>query len=247
MSSSLKVVPQPVRRQVEDALRAAIVAGRFLPGDHLPDRLLCETFGTSRSVVREAVRLLEAEGLVVVHPNRGPFVAMLSVEDARDAYEVRAALEALAGEGFARRASEAERAALRAVYEELRDAPAGISRDALLDLKRRFYEILTTGSRNALATRMLERLLIRNSRLRATSLSSPNRLPKTVEEIGRIIEAVERRDAAAAAAACRAHVEAAADVAIRILRERDAGTAGNDRPDHPGNGEDARSLADAEG
>lgn len=222
MSSSLRVVPQPVRRQVEDGLRAAIVSGRFLPGDHLPDRMLCETFGTSRSVVREAVRLLEAEGLVVVHPNRGPFVAMLSVEEATDIYEVRAALEALAGEGFAARANDAERAALRAVYEELRDAPADVSRDTLLDIKRRFYEILTAGSRNALAARMLERLLIRNSQLRATSLSSEQRLPKTVEEIGRIIEAIERRDPAAAAAACRAHVEAAAAVAIGILEARDA-------------------------
>jgi DNA-binding GntR family transcriptional regulator len=223
--TSLKVVPQPVRRQVEDALRAAIVSGRFLPGEHLPDRLLCETFGTSRSVVREAVRLLEAEGLVIVHPNRGPFVAQLSVEEARDVYEVRAALEALAGEGFALRASDDERAALRAVYEELRAAQKDASRDALLDIKRRFYEILTAGSRNVLATRMLERLLIRNSQLRATSLSSPNRLKKTVKELGSILAAIDKRDAAATAAACRAHVQAAAEVAIGILKERDAAAA----------------------
>lgn len=222
MSSSLKVVPQPVRKQVEDGLRAAIVSGRFLPGDHLPDRMLCETFGTSRSVVREAVRLLEAEGLVTVHANRGPFVAMLSVEEATDIYEVRAALEALAGEGFAVRATDAERAELRAVYKELRGIRSMKSRDGLLDVKRRFYEILTRGSRNALATQMLERLLIRNAQLRATSLSSESRLPQTVKEIGRIMDAIEERDAAATGAACRAHVRAAADVALRILRERDA-------------------------
>jgi GntR family transcriptional regulator, trigonelline degradation regulator len=223
--TSLKVVPQPVRRQVEDALRAAIVSGRFLPGEHLPDRLLCETFGTSRSVVREAVRLLEAEGLVIVHPNRGPFVAQLSVEEARDVYEVRAALEALAGEGFALRASDEERAALRAVYEELRATQKDVSRDALLDIKRRFYEVLTAGSRNVLASRMLGRLLIRNSQLRATSLSSPNRLKKTIKELGSILSAIDKRDATAAAAACRAHVQAAADVAIGILKERDAAAA----------------------
>jgi DNA-binding GntR family transcriptional regulator len=224
--TSLKVVPQPVRRQVEDALRAAIVSGRFLPGEHLPDRLLCETFGTSRSVVREAVRLLEAEGLVIVHPNRGPFVAQLSVEEARDVYEVRAALEALAGEGFALRATAEERAALRAVYEELKAAAQKeVSRDVLLDIKRRFYQILTAGSRNVLATRMLERLLIRNSQLRATSLSSPNRLKKTIKELGVILTAIDRRDAAATAAACRAHVQAAAEVAIGILKQRDAEAA----------------------
>lgn len=220
METSLKVVPQPVRRQVEDGLRAAIVSGRFLPGEHLPDRVLCEAFGTSRSVVREAVRLLEAEGLVVVRPNRGPFVAVMSVTEATEIYEVRAALEALAGEGFAVRATDAERHALRAVYEELRNARAGAPREALLDIKRRFYEVLTKGSRNSYAARMLERLLVRNAQLRATSLSSPDRLPKTVEEIGRIIDAIERRDAAAAGEACREHVRRSAEVALRILNER---------------------------
>jgi DNA-binding GntR family transcriptional regulator len=222
MSSPLRVVPQPVRRQVEDGLRAAIVSGHFPPGEHLPDKFLCETFGTSRSVVREAVRLLEAEGLVTVHPNRGPFVAMVSVEDATEIYDVRGALEALAGEGFAAHASDAERAELAAVYDELRATQEGASRDVLLDIKRRFYEVLTRGSRNALATRMLEGLLVRVAQLRATSLSSENRLPRTVEEIGRIMEAIDRRDGVAAGAACRAHVRAAADVALEILRARDA-------------------------
>ncbi len=217
MQHSLKIVPQPVRRQVEDALREAIVTGRFLPGDHLPDRVLCEAFGTSRSVVREAVRLLEAEGLIVVYPNRGPFVAPLTGEEAREIYEVRAALEALAGEGFARHASPAQRAALRTVYEELRDSGAAASRQNLLEMKRRFYELLSQGCGNAYAARMLDRLLCRNAQLRATSLSSPDRLPRTIEELGAIIEAIESNDPAAAAAACRRHVEQAAAVALALL------------------------------
>ena len=219
MQHSLKIVPQPVRRQVEDALREAIVTGRFLPGDHLPDRVLCEAFGTSRSVVREAVRLLEAEGLIVVYPNRGPFVAQLSFAEAREIYEVRAALESLAGEGFARHATPAQRAALRAVYEELRDRGPAESRQTLLDMKRRFYEILSQGCGNAYAARMLDRLLCCNAQLRATSLSSPDRLPRTIAEIGEIIEAIENGDPAAAAAACRRHVEQAAAVALAILAE----------------------------
>ena len=219
MQHSLKIVPQPVRRQVEDALREAIVTGRFLPGDHLPDRVLCEAFGTSRSVVREAVRLLEAEGLIVVYPNRGPFVAPLSVAEAREIYEVRAALESLAGEGFARHASPAQRAALRAVYEELRDRGPAENQQTLLDMKRRFYDILSQGCGNAYAARMLNRLLCRNAQLRATSLSSPDRLPRTIAEIGEIIEAIESGDPAASAAACRRHVEQAAAIALAIFAE----------------------------
>ncbi|WP_235924846.1 GntR family transcriptional regulator [Roseomonas harenae] len=219
----LRVLPRPVRRQVEDGLRAAIMRGRFLPGEHLPDRLLTELFGASRSVVREAVRLLEAEGLVVVVPNRGPFVAFLSPEEAAQVYEVRGVLEALAGAGFAERATPEERGMLRRIYEELAAAGPDTDREALLALKRRFYDVLLAGCRNAYVARMLDQLLNRNAQLRATSLSDPERLPQTVTEIRLVVEAIERRDPDAAWKACRDHVESAAAVALRVLRRRSLG------------------------
>lgn len=218
----IRISPSPVRRQVEEHLRRAITDGVYAPGEHLPDRVLCEQLGVSRSIVREAVRLLEAEGLVTVVPYRGPFVALLSAEDAAQVYEVRAALEGLAGAGFAERASDDERAELRRVYEALEASDPANGRRALLEIKRRFYDVLLRGCRNAYAARMLQQLLNRNTQLRAMSLSAPDRLPSTIREIGRIVEAVERRDAEGARQACLDHVRAAAAVALRILRERDA-------------------------
>ncbi|PWC28676.1 GntR family transcriptional regulator [Teichococcus aestuarii] len=219
---ALRVVPRPMRKQVEEGLRNAIMNGRFAPGQHLPDRMLCELFGASRSVVREAVRLLEAEGLVTTIPNRGPFVSFLSPAEAEQVYEVRGVLEALAGEGFALRASAAERAELRRIYEALAALPPrGADQAVLLGLKRDFYEVLMRGSRNPLVGRMFETIINRNTQLRATSLSDPGRLPDTVAEIRRVVEAIEARDAAGAWEACRAHVRSAAAVALRILRERE--------------------------
>ena len=225
----LRVVPQPIRRQVENGLRDAIARGRFVPGEHLPDRMLCELFGASRSVVREAVRLLEAEGLVTMLPNRGPFVAFLSAAEAAQVYEIRGALEALAGEGFAVRASDEERAELRRVYEELAMVRPGLRQEELLAIKRRFYDVLLRGCRNAYVARMLEPLLSRILQLRGTSLSDPERLPHSVAEIRRVVEAIERRDPKGTAEACREHVARAAEGALRILRDqermRSAGTA----------------------
>ena len=218
---SLRVQPQPVRQQVEAQLRGAIISGTLAPGSHLSDRSLCEQFGVSRSIIREAVRLMEAEGLVTVVPYRGLFVAFLSAAEAAQVYEVRGALEALAGEGFAQRASDEERAELRRIYEELAAIGPAAGREALLDLKRRFYEVLLCGSRNAYVGRMLGQLLNRNTQLRATSLSDPGRLPQTVRELRRIVEAVERRDPDGASQACREHVAAAAAIALRILRQRE--------------------------
>jgi DNA-binding GntR family transcriptional regulator len=221
LASPLRVLPYPVRQQVEDRLRSAIIDGTFPPGTHLADRLLCEQFEVSRSIIREAVRLLEAEGLVTVVPHRGPFVTSLSAAEATQIYEVRAALEALAGENFAERASDEERAELRRVYEVLAKMEPDAGRQALLDVKRTFYEVLLRGCRNAYVTRMLGQLLNCNTQLRATSLSAPDRLPHTIREMHRIVAAIEQRDREGAGEACRAHVRAAAAVALRILRERE--------------------------
>ena len=216
--ADLKIIRQPIRRQVEDGLRKAIITGVFAPGSHLPDRVLCETFGTSRSVVREAVRLLEAEGLVVVHPHRGPFVTRISEAEALEIYELRAALEGLAGEGFAVRATDQERETLRNVYQELAASGPTSSREALLGIKRRFYEVLTAGCRNSHVSRILGQLLNQNSQLRATSLSAPGRLRHTIAEIRRIVNAVEQRNPVEAGAACRDHVEKACKAALKIIK-----------------------------
>lgn len=221
MAETLRIVPQPMRKQVEDGLRAAIVNGRFAPGEHLPDRVLCDLFGASRSVVREAVRLLEAEGLVTVVPNRGPFVTNLSVTEAEQIYEVRGVLEALAGECFARNATETERQELRAIWEELARTGEAARREDLLAIKRRFYDVMLAGARNPYVARMLDQLLNRNMQLRAMSLSDPGRLKWTIRELRRVVEAIERRDADEAFSACREHVQRAAETALRLLKARD--------------------------
>src|SRR5690349_13762377 len=89
-----------LRLQVEEKLRNAIAAGRFKPGERLVERDLCARLDVSRALIREALRQLEAEGLIVAVPHRGPVVASITVEEARQIYAVRALLEGFAGRGF---------------------------------------------------------------------------------------------------------------------------------------------------
>lgn len=216
--SDLRIVPKPVRQQAEAALRQAIISGKFAPGEHLSDRVVCEVLGASRSIVREAIRLLEAEGLVTVIPHRGTFVAYLTAAEAAQIYEVRGVLEGLAGEAFATRASDEERQELRAVFEQFARTKPDAGNTVLLELKQRFYAVLLKGTRNDYVARMLDQIFNRNMQLRATSMSEPGRLPRTIDELRRIVEATERRDGEESSAACRAHVQSAAAVALRILR-----------------------------
>ncbi len=228
-AASLRITPYPVRRQVEEQLRAAIMNGTYGPGDQLSDRVLCEQLGVSRSIVREAVRLLEAEGLVTVVPYRSPFVSLLSAAEASQVYEVRETLEALAGSGFAERASEADRAELRRIYDAMVSTDLSHGHHAVLQMKRHFYDTLLRGCGNAYVARMLEQLLNRIMQLRATTLAVPNRLPHTIREVGRIMDAIERRDKDAAHKACAAHVRSAAAIGLKILRERERATAAQAR------------------
>lgn len=208
----------PVREQVVERLKAAIAGQRFVAGQRLREREVCELTGASRTAVREALRQLESEGLVEVVPNRGPIIATVSLADAQEIYELRMALEGLAARLFARKATAEDIARLRATVDAF--AQTGRVVDGALDplaLKRRFYETLMAGAGNRLASQSLDRLLSRVTSLRATSLGQPGRLRHTIVELYAIMDAIESRDEDAAEAACRAHVRSAARAAIEVM------------------------------
>lgn len=210
-------VAAPLRREVEQFIRSAIADGEFPPGRRLVERELCELMDVSRTSVREALRQLEAEGLVATVPHRGPVVATVTLEEARQIYKVRAVLEGLAGRGFVDNGSPEQLDEIRACLRELEALRDG-GRDAdLLGIKTRFYAILLAGCGNDVAREMLTLLHNRVTLLRATSLSRPGRLSQTVDELNVIVRALEARDAEAASAACTDHVERAAEVALNML------------------------------
>lgn len=141
-------IAAPLRQSVTENIRYAIALGRFKAGERLPERALCEMTGVSRTLVREALRQLESEGLIKVLPHRGPVVAELTVEQAEGIYQVRIELEGLACKLFADHASEAHRAALLHAFEKLKasfDDPDPLSR---LHAKNHFYDCLIGGSGN---------------------------------------------------------------------------------------------------
>lgn len=216
----------PVRLQVIERLREAIVNMRFKPGDRLLERELCELTGVSRTSVREALRQLEAEGLVEVLPNIGPIVALISVEDVREIYGVREVLEGLAGSLFTRSATDAQVASLRDVTTRIGGLVALGDVSKIISLKDEFYNVLLDGAGSELVEKTLASLRARVTVLRATTLRQADRPNETYAELQEIIEAVEARDPEAAEAACRRHVHNAAKVAVEaweaLRRESDS-------------------------
>lgn len=214
LSLGVQRVAAPLREQVLELLRSAIVEHRLKPGQRLIERELVEQIGVSRTTIREVLRQLAAEGLVATIPQRGAVVAIPTAEEAAELYEVRAALEALAARRFVEHASESQVKALRAAFEQVAEVmSAGDEADtlAMLQAKDLFYDVLLKGSGNRAVHSILSGLTARVSVLRATSMRQPGRALQSRAELQAIVDAVERGDAEAAARACAHHVEMASN------------------------------------
>jgi GntR family transcriptional regulator, trigonelline degradation regulator len=220
--SDLRVEPEKitVRRKVGDVLRNAILEGRFEPGERLIERELCALTGVSRTSVREALRHLESEGLVRSVPNKGPVVADLTLDEARQIYEVREALEPLAASLFAERASDVE---FKALKEAITKLEAAFARDSLREVvleTAKLYDVILGGCHNDVIAGIIRGLQARVTFLRTTSMSNPGRSPKSLNEMQDICGAIARRDSASARAFSEIHVRRAAESALSVLRRR---------------------------
>src|SRR5690606_7679465 len=132
------------------------------PGSRITEKSLEERLGVSRTVVREALRQLESERLVRIQPGAGPVVTELTPDEARQLYEVRAALEATAARLAARHADEAHIRALRAAFERISHRPPASLVDQL-QIKNAFYEALIAASRNRIIGEQLANVQARIS------------------------------------------------------------------------------------
>ena len=203
-----------LRGLVEDKLREAIAAGVFAPGQRLIERELCDLLGVGRTSVREALRQLEAESLIESLPHKGPVVARISVEEARQLYALRTLLEAHAGRRCAQTADDDFLQRLDAAVETFVKASECKERVAMIEAKTAFYDLLMEGCGNKYITRTLTGLHNQISALRLTSMSRPDRLPRSIAEIRAIAAAIRSGEPARAADACRRHIENASEVAL---------------------------------
>lgn len=195
---------------VEAEVMRLILAGELDAGQQIKEVAIAERLGVGRSSVREALRSLEAVGLVRIEKNRGAFVRVVSETEARELYTVREALEGLVGELLAPRIRDEEIAELRARVDELERylSPADFHQYFPLNLTfhRRIFEMAGNNRLVDIYQRLTNELhtIRRNGLLRGGGLSVSN------IEHRIIVEALAARDSTAASAALKAHVAAGA-------------------------------------
>ncbi|KIA71707.1 GntR family transcriptional regulator [Arthrobacter sp. MWB30] len=211
-----------LRKLAENTLRDAILYGAFTPGQKLIERDLCDRLGVSRTLLREALKQLEAEGLITNVVHKGPSVAVITEEDAREIYEARGLIEGHLAYCFTLKASDAEIDKLAASVRTLHESDIAANQINVLQAKNGFYEVLFAGSGNHVLAQMLQQLNNRVTMLRRMTLSSPGRFDQTVAELDEIVQAVRSRDADEASRLCRAHVKNAGDIALASFSTTDA-------------------------
>jgi len=208
----------PVRQQTLRNLRNAIVKGRFRPGERLIERELCELTGVSRTSIREALRQLETEGFVTLIPNKGPCVAVVTPKEAKDLYEIRQVLEALAYRLFAERATPSQINAFRhAVARMEKSYNEGTPQD-MVEGSDDFYDVVLKGCGNNSIYSILKPLQARITLLRKTSLSKPGRPAQSIKEVKQILKAIERHDPEGAWNAAMENMRHAEAAAMDMLR-----------------------------
>ncbi|MFT4115385.1 GntR family transcriptional regulator [Bradyrhizobium sp.] len=196
-----------------EKLRTAIIDGEFAPNTRLVERQLCDLLGVSRTIVREILRQLEAEGWVVNPPYKGPTVAALSLEQARQMYEMREALEGMAARLCARRATAEQINQLERIVDEMSLAQSKRDLHRHLDTIKRFYEVMLKATGNEILAEFLSSQHHRLTRLRSMSLFQPKRAAVSVVEKRRMVAAIKRRDEKAAQMTSELHIRKAAEAA----------------------------------
>ena len=197
----------PLRDVVFNTLRKAILRGNLEPGERLREIHLADKLGVSRTPIREAIRKLELEGLVVMIPRKGAVVAEITEKSLRDVLEVRRALEALAVRLACEKILDAEVEELKVAAERFEEALETGDVTAFAEADVRFHDIIYRATDNQRLIQLLYNLREQMYRYRVEYLKREDAHETLLEEHQAIIETIEKRDVAKAVAAVRTHID----------------------------------------
>ena len=205
----------PPGQDVYQRILSDIRCGARVPGDRLTEVDLAQTYNISRTPVREAMRRLEADGLVEHSPRRGASIRRLDHAEISELYDMRRVLEGAAAEFAARAASEVELSELAAIHRAMTEA---VGTAALYDLNQQFHAALLDAARNRFLVRSVAAIHKTLLILGRSTMADGTRAVEAIREHAAILEALEARDPLAAGEAMRAHIAAAHRARLQLLR-----------------------------
>lgn len=211
----------PLRDVVFNTLRQAILKGELAPGERLMEIQLAEKLGVSRTPIREAIRKLELEGLVLMIPRKGAEVAKISEKSLKDVLEVRRSLEELAIELACQRISDTDMEDMDAAQEAFRDAIAKGDAMEIAETDEAYHDVIYNCTRNTRLVQILNNLREQMYRFRLEYIKDEDKRQILLIEHEKILKALRSRHVAEARAAVREHIDNQEITVLKKLKEQE--------------------------
>jgi DNA-binding GntR family transcriptional regulator len=219
MAGNVVTIPRAaLHEQVAQRLRLMLVENRIAPGAKLNERELADVLHVSRTPLREAIKMLAAEGLVELLPNRGAIAVSLSEADVTNTFEVIAGLEALSGELAAQRITDEELAEIKAMQFEMMAAYTRRDLSNYYRINAQIHGAINAAAKNPVLTATYNQVNARLQALRFRSNQDGAKWKRAMGEHEKMIVALERRDAAVLRDLLAAHLRSKRDAVIEQLR-----------------------------
>ncbi|HXZ08798.1 MAG TPA: GntR family transcriptional regulator [Paraburkholderia sp.] len=220
-----KVERQRLHDTVVEHIRRFIVEGTLEPGKKLNERELCETLGISRTPLREALKVLAAEGLIEIWPNRGASVSKMSEAELRETFELMSGLEAFSGELACERITAAEIAEIKALHYAMLACRAQNDLAGYYSRNQAIHDKINEAARNSALRQMYVAV---NRRLQALRFRSNFQIPKwdrAIHDHDEMLKALDDRDGKRLSAILRQHLLDKRDAVLQVQsREETAGS-----------------------
>ncbi len=210
----------PLRDVVFNTLREAILRGDLKPGDRLMEIQLAEKLGVSRTPIREAIRMLENEGLAVTFPRKGATVAAMTTKDMEDVLQIREALEELAVRLACDRITEEGIESLRKNMQAFEDSIKNGNIKSIAKCDEDFHDIIFESSGNPRLVSLLNNIREQMYRYRIEYLKDPNSYPALLQEHKAIFNGITKRSKDDVATVMRCHISNQIDCVKNMIEEQ---------------------------
>lgn len=218
MADIVQIPRRSLHDEVALRLREMLVEGSIAPGAKLNERELCALLSISRTPLREAIKLMAAEGLVDLLPNRGAVAVRLSETDVMHAFEVLAGLEGMSGELAAQRITGAELAEIRALHYEMLACFTRSDLSGYYRLNARIHVAINSAAKNPLLSKIYRQINARVQSLRFRTNQNKPMWKLAMKEHEQMLEALDARDATAARTVLVGHLLRKRDVVLDLMR-----------------------------
>lgn len=211
----------PLRDVVFNTLREAILRGDLVPGERLMELQLAAKLGVSRTPIREAIRMLEQEGLAITIPRKGAIVAGMTEKDMQDVLEIREALEELSVQVACDKITEEEIARLRENMENFEESLKSGDLKRMAEADVEFHDVIYQATDNPKLINMLNNLREQMYRYRVEYLKNPSNHEQLLREHEAIYRGIMEKDKDAVTEMIRKHISNQVDVVKNIIREQE--------------------------